>query len=90
MRSLAILDTTLREGEQFIKTFFTLEHRLQIASLLDALGVTFIEVPSPVSSPETQNAIEALCELNLNAHIVPMCAVSRPMSRRHWILPCMA
>ncbi|HWS84171.1 MAG TPA: hypothetical protein VN207_07900 [Ktedonobacteraceae bacterium] len=71
MRSLAILDTTLREGEQFIKTFFTLEHRLQIASLLDALGVTFIEVPSPVSSPETQNAIEALCELNLNAHIVP-------------------
>jgi homocitrate synthase len=71
MRSLAILDTTLREGEQFIKTFFTLEQRLQIARLLDALGVTFIEVPSPVSSPETHTAIQALCELNLNAHIVP-------------------
>ena len=71
MRSLAILDTTLREGEQFIKTFFTLEQRLQIARLLDALGVTFIEVPSPVSSPETHTAIQALCELNLNAHVVP-------------------
>lgn len=71
MRSLAILDTTLREGEQFIKTFFTLEQRLQIARLLDALGVTFIEVPSPISSPETHNAIQALCELKLNAHIVP-------------------
>lgn len=71
MRSLAILDTTLREGEQFIKTFFTLEQRLQIARLLDALGVTFIEVPSPVSSPEMQNTIQALCELNLNAQIVP-------------------
>src|SRR5215475_9656509 len=71
MRSLAILDTTLREGEQFIKTFFTLEQRLQIARLLDALSVTFIEVPSPVSSPETHTAIQALCELNLNAHIVP-------------------
>src|SRR6266849_44451 len=71
MRSFAILDTTLREGEQFIKTFFTLEQRLQIACLLDALGVTFIEVPSPVSSPEMQNTIQALCGLNLNAHIVP-------------------
>ena len=71
MRSFAILDTTLREGEQFIKTFFTLEQRLQIARLLDALGVTFIEVTSPVSSPEMPNTIQALCELNLNAHIVP-------------------
>lgn len=71
MRSLAILDTTLREGEQFIKTFFTLEQRLQIASLLDALGVTFIEVPSPVSSPEMRDTIQALCGLCLNAHIVP-------------------
>ena len=71
MRSLAILDTTLREGEQFIKTFLTLEQRLQIACLLDALGVTFIEVPSPVSSPEMRDTIQALCGLCLNAHIVP-------------------
>jgi homocitrate synthase len=71
MRSLAILDTTLREGEQFIKTFFTLEQRLQIACLLDALGMTFIEVPSPVSSPETCDGIQALCALGLTAHIVP-------------------
>ncbi len=70
MRSLAILDSTLREGEQFIKTHFTLEQRLQIARLLDAVGVRYIEVPSPVSSPETRTAIAALCELNLRAHIV--------------------
>jgi homocitrate synthase len=70
MRSLAILDTTLREGEQFIKTFFSLEQRIMIARLLDALGVTFIELPSPVSSPDTRDAINALCQLNLRAHIV--------------------
>ena len=70
MRSLAILDTTLREGEQFIKTFFSLEQRIMIARLLDALGVTFIELPSPISSPDTRDAIQALCELNLRAHIV--------------------
>ena len=70
MRSLAILDTTLREGEQFIKTFFTMEQRLQIARLLDAVGVTYIEVPSPVSSPETREVIQAICDLNLRSKIV--------------------
>ena len=70
MRSLDILDSTLREGEQFAGAFFTLEQRLTIARLLDAIGVTFIEVPSPIASPETRNALQALCELNMRAHIV--------------------
>jgi homocitrate synthase len=70
MRSLAILDTTLREGEQHAGAFFTLEQRLAIARLLDALGITFIEVSSPISSPGTQHTVRALCELDLHAHIV--------------------
>lgn len=70
MRSLAILDSTLREGEQFIKTFFTLEQRVMIARLLDQIGVTFIELPSPIASPETRDAVQAICEQNLNAHVV--------------------
>src|SRR5436309_3683239 len=65
MRSLAIVDTTLREGEQFSGAFFTLEQRLHIARLLDAIGVPYIEVPSPISSPETAQAIRELCALNL-------------------------
>src|SRR5438874_8744710 len=70
MRSLAILDSTLREGEQFTSAFFTFEQRLKIARLLDALGVTFIEVPSPIVSPETRQSVQAICELDLRAHIV--------------------
>ncbi len=70
MRSLAILDSTFREGEQFAKTFFTLEQRLTIARLLDALGVPLIEVPAPSNSPDTQQAVQALCALHLRAHIV--------------------
>ncbi|GAC1394052.1 MAG: homocitrate synthase [Ktedonobacteraceae bacterium] len=70
MRSLAILDSTLREGEQFTGACFTLEQRLTIARLLDAIGVAFIEVPSPIASPETQQAVRALCNLDLHAHIV--------------------
>ncbi len=70
MRSLAILDTTLREGEQFAGAYFNLEQRLTIARLLDAIGVTFLEVPSPIASPQTHEAVLALCELNLRAHVV--------------------
>ena len=70
MRALAILDSTLREGEQFVGAFFSLEQRLNIARLLDAVGVSFIEVPSPIASPETRNAVQALCDLGLRAHIV--------------------
>ena len=60
MRSLAILDSTLREGEQYVGAFFSFEQRLMIAHLLDALGVTFIEVPSPISSPGSQRTAHVL------------------------------
>ena len=70
-RRLAILDSTLREGEQFsARTCFTLEQRLIVARLLDSIGVSYIEVPSPIGSRETREAIEALCRLDLRAHIV--------------------
>jgi len=70
MRTLAILDSTLREGEQFTGACFTFDQRVAIARLLDAIGVTFLEVPSPIASPETQQAVLALCNLNLHAHVV--------------------
>lgn len=70
MRRAAILDSTLREGEQFAGAFFTDEQRLTIARMLDALGVEFIEIPSPVVSPGTRQLAHDLCEMDLNAHIV--------------------
>src|SRR5579864_7050685 len=70
MRTLAVLDSTLREGEQFSGAFFSLEQRLKIARLLDAIGVAFIEVPSPVSSPGMRQTVQSVCELGLQAHIV--------------------
>jgi homocitrate synthase len=70
MRRLTILDTTLREGEQFSGAYFRQEQRLEIARQLDAIGVGMIEVPSPIASPETRAAIEQICALNLRARIV--------------------
>jgi homocitrate synthase len=70
MRRLTILDSTLREGEQFVSSYFTLEQRLEIARLLDSVGVSFIEVPTPVASAETRHAIEEICKLKLRAQVL--------------------
>lgn len=70
MSRLTILDTTLREGEQFTGAYFRPEQRLEIARLLDAIGAGMIEVPSPIASPETRAAVEQICALNLRARIV--------------------
>lgn len=70
MSQLTILDTTLREGEQFTGAYFRQEQRLAIARQLDAIGVGMIEVPSPIASPETRGAIEQLCALSLHARII--------------------
>jgi homocitrate synthase len=69
-QKLAILDTTLREGEQFSGSYFRTEQRLAIARQLDAIGVGMIEVPSPIASPETRSVIEQICALNLRARVV--------------------
>lgn len=70
MKPLAILDSTLREGEQFVGAFFNIEQQITIARFLDAIGVSFIEVPSPIASPDTQRAVRTLCSLGLRANIV--------------------
>jgi homocitrate synthase len=70
MNRLIVLDSTLREGEQFSGAYFQPEQRVAIARQLDAIGVGMIEVPSPIASPATRGAIEQLCALNLRARIV--------------------
>ena len=70
LRPITILDSTLREGEQFPGAFFSLEQRLEIARLLDAFGVIAIEVPSPVVSPATAHFVRTLCSQGLRASIL--------------------
>jgi homocitrate synthase len=69
-KGLTILDTTLREGEQFSGSYFRPEQRLAIARQLDAIGVGMIEVPSPIASPDTRSAVEQICALNLRSRII--------------------
>ncbi|OCF39933.1 homocitrate synthase, mitochondrial [Kwoniella heveanensis CBS 569] len=60
-----IIESTLREGEQFANAFFTLETKIKIAKMLDEFGVEYIELTSPAASPESKAHCEAICKLGL-------------------------
>ena len=45
-----LIDSTLREGEQFARASFRTEDKLEIARALDAFGVDYVEVTSPAAS----------------------------------------
>ncbi len=68
--ALAIVDTTLREGEQFSGAHFSSEQRLALAQQLDAFGIDIIEVPSPRLSPQTAADVRALAALGLRSRVV--------------------
>ncbi|WWC87097.1 homocitrate synthase, cytosolic isozyme [Kwoniella dendrophila CBS 6074] len=61
----SIIESTLREGEQFANAFFTLETKIKIAKMLDEFGVEYIELTSPAASPESRAHCEAICKLGL-------------------------
>lgn len=65
-----IIESTLREGEQFSTGTFNTEQKKRIAHLLDQFGVEFIEMTSPVASPQSEKDIRTLVGDNLNAKIL--------------------
>ena len=60
------IDSTLREGEQFRGTHFTIEDKLEIARMLDRFGVEYMELSTPVASPQSADAIRALADMPRN------------------------
>jgi homocitrate synthase len=66
----AIIDSTLREGEQFSNAHFTTEQKIQIAKALDAFGVEYIELTSPVASPQSLEDLRTVAGLGLRAKVL--------------------
>lgn len=67
---LEILDTTLREGEQTPYVNFTVDEKVEIAKMLDRVGVDMIEAGDPSVSPNVAKAMERIASLGLRAEIV--------------------
>ena len=57
------IDSTLREGEQFRGAHFTIDDKREIAQLLDQFGVEYMELSTPVASPQSADAIRALADM---------------------------
>jgi homocitrate synthase len=62
-----IIESTLREGEQFANAFFDTETKIKIAKALDEFGVDYIELTSPAASEQSRLDCEAICNLGLKA-----------------------
>jgi len=65
-----IIESTLREGEQFVGANFTTEQKVQIAQALDKLGVEYLELTSPVASPQSYDDCKTIAGLGLRAKIL--------------------
>ena len=66
----AIIESTLREGEQFSTATFNTAQKLEIAGLLDNFGVEMIEMTSPCASPQSDADVRAVVRMGLKARIL--------------------
>jgi len=67
--SVGLYDTTLRDGEQTVGVVLDPSEKLEIAGLLDELGVDRIEAGFPRVSPEDREAVSLISAAGLRAEI---------------------
>ncbi|KAJ3163566.1 mitochondrial Homoaconitase [Geranomyces michiganensis] len=68
--NFSIIESTLREGEQFANAFFDTETKIKIAKALDEFGVEYIELTSPAASEQSRLDCIAIANLGLKAKIL--------------------
>ncbi|MBL8588724.1 MAG: 2-isopropylmalate synthase [Methylobacteriaceae bacterium] len=69
-----IFDTTLRDGEQCPGASMTLEEKLEVAELLDEMGVDIIEAGFPIAS---DGDFESVAEIAKRVKNAVVCGLSR-------------
>ena len=65
-----IIESTLREGEQFVGANFTSDDKLRIADALDEFGVEYIELTSPSASPQSFDDVCTIAKRGLKAKVL--------------------
>ena len=71
---VVIFDTTLRDGEQSPGASMNLEEKLQIADVLDEMGVDIIEAGFPIAS---QGDFESVMEIGKRVKKAVVCGLAR-------------
>lgn len=65
-----IIESTLREGEQFAGANFTTGQKVDIAHALDEFGIEYLELTSPAASPQSLRDCRTIAGLGLRAKIL--------------------
>jgi len=66
----SIIDSTLREGEQFATAFFDTEDKKHIATQLSHIGVDYIELVTPMASAQSFKDCEEIAQLGLRSKVL--------------------
>ncbi|MES2647331.1 MAG: 2-isopropylmalate synthase [Bacteroidota bacterium] len=75
---IQIFDTTLRDGEQVPGCKLNTAEKVELALLLEALGVDIIEAGFPVSSPGDFSSVEEISKVIKNATV---CGLTRAVQK---------
>ncbi len=65
-----VIDSTLREGEQFINAQFSSAQKIRIAQALDEFGAEYLELTSPMASPGSLEDLKTITRLGLKARLL--------------------
>ena len=79
-----IFDTTMRDGEQSPGATMTLEEKLQIAALLDEMGVDIVEAGFPIASDGDFEAVSEISKVLQNAVTCGLARASKGDIERAW------
>lgn len=78
MDKIIIFDTTLRDGEQVPGCKLNTKEKIELAIVLEGLGVDVIEAGFPISSPGDFSSVEEICK---NINNATVCALSRAVQK---------
>ena len=81
---VAIFDTTLRDGEQSPGATMTHDEKLEIAELLDEMGVDIIEAGFPIASEGDFRAVEEIAQRTKDAQVCGLARANAKDIDRCW------
>jgi homocitrate synthase len=70
LNEYSIIESTLREGEQFSTATFSTAQKIQIVEQLDAFGVEMIEMTSPSASPQSLEDIRIITQQGFRTRVL--------------------
>jgi methanogen homocitrate synthase len=76
--NIEICDVTLRDGEQTPGVSFSCKEKVEIATLLDEVGVEMIEAGFPAVSANEKLCVKTIANLGLDARVCGFCRAREP------------